>query len=270
MPPTVQPAAAAGAAAMPRPHYAVWDERDDGGMWPQTPRIVPGALAGFLCVLWLMPFQAIDLPISLPFGARLDRALLLVIAGAWLIVLAGGGRMAPRVRLTPVHWAILGYVVLAVFTVLLNLHRITVDGEGKLASGRVSLLVSYAVFFIIAASSIRQAELRPFMTLILVLAGLTALGTIYEFRSDTNLFYKLSRDLLPGSIHVGSASGGTLSGRRVVIGPTNHGLAATAMMAMALPLAVVRMSDAVRHRDQVLYGLVAMLIAAGCLSTVRK
>jgi hypothetical protein len=247
-------------------HAAGWD----GGTWPRTSRLVPWLLAGFVAALWLLPFQAISLPFSLPFGARLDRVLLVAIAGVWLVVLLGGGPMAPRVRLTAVHWAVLGYVVLAAFTVFLNLHRITIDAETKLATGRLALLLAYSVFFLIAASSIRPTELQPFMTLILVLATLTAIGTIYEFKSNVNLFYSWSRAVLPGGIDVGSALGGTIGGRRHVIGPTDHGLAATAMLSMALPLALVRLSDAKLRSRQLLYGLVAVIIAAGCLATVRK
>jgi O-antigen ligase len=227
-------------------------------------------LAGFLVVLWLLPFQEITLPISLPFGARLDRALLVGIAAVWLVVLLGGGAMAPRVRFTAVHWAVFAYVALAIFTMLLNLDRITIDAEDKLATGRLALLFAYALFFVIAASSIRSEELQPFMSLILGLAALTAIGTIYEFRADSNVFYTWARDLLPGNVHVGAATGGSISGRRRVIGPTDHGLAVTAMLAMVLPLALVRLSEAKRPSRQFLYGALAILISAGCLATVRK
>ena len=241
-----------------------------GGTWPHTTRVVPWMLAGFLVVLWLLPFQEITLPISLPFGARLDRALLIGIAAVWVVVLLGGGAMAPRVRFTAVHWAVFAYVSLALLTMLLNLDRITIDAEDKLVTGRLALLFAYAMFFVIAASSIRSQELQPFMSLILGLAALTAIGTIYEFRSDTNVFYSWTRDLLPGNIHVGSAVGGSVGGRRRVIGPTDHGLAVTAMLAMVLPIALVRLSEAKRPSRQLLYGALAILLAGGCLATVRK
>jgi hypothetical protein len=241
-----------------------------GGTWPHTTRVVPWMLAGFLVVLWLLPFQEITLPIHLPFGARLDRALLVGIAAVWVVVLIGGGAMAPRVRFTAMHWAVFAYVGLAILTTLLNLQRITIDAEDKLATGRLALLFAYALFFVIAASSIRSEELQPFMSLILGLAAITAIGTIYEFRADSNLFYSWARDVLPGNVHVGSAVGGAVAGRRRVIGPTDHGLAVTAMLAMVLPLALVRLSEAKRPSRQVLYGALAILLAGGCLATVRK
>jgi len=38
---------------------------------------LPWGLAGFLVMLWLLPFDSVDLPIPLPLDAKLDRPLLL-------------------------------------------------------------------------------------------------------------------------------------------------------------------------------------------------
>ena len=92
------------------------------------------------------------------------------------------------------------------------------------------------------ASVIRESEVRPFLTYTLVLAGICAAGTIWEYRFHYNVFYEWSDKLLPGFFTVGEAesSGVDEIGRRLVArAGARSALEAVAMLAMALPIALV-------------------------------
>jgi hypothetical protein len=59
-------------------------------------------------------------------------------------------------------------------------------------------------------------------------------------------------------------------GRRLVVGPTEHGLEVVAMLSMALPIALVRLMDARGWRGRLLYGLAICLLFGAALATYRK
>ena len=55
-----------------------------------------------------------------------------------------------------------------------------------------------------------------------------------------------------------------------MIGPTDLGLEAVAMLSMALPIAIVRLMHAKRWRDRILYGLAVCILGVAMLATYRK
>ena len=69
-----------------------WPESDDDD-WPRTTRILPWMLAGFLAMLWLVPFNSIELNASLPIDMPLDRLVLPFLVG---VVAAGARGRRPR------------------------------------------------------------------------------------------------------------------------------------------------------------------------------
>ena len=89
------------------------------GDWPRTTRPLPWALAGFMAMLFLLPFDSIDLPLGLPLEAKLDRPLLLLIVALWVLsltILDG----AQRVHFTPIHYAFVGFVLIAILSLVYN------------------------------------------------------------------------------------------------------------------------------------------------------
>ena len=62
-------------------------EGDDD--WPHTTRLLPWLLAGFVTILWLVPFNTIELDASLRSTSRLT-GLLPFVAVAWIIAFAAG------------------------------------------------------------------------------------------------------------------------------------------------------------------------------------
>jgi hypothetical protein len=242
------------------------------GTWPRTTRLLPWMIAGFLVLLWLTPFNDIQLQSSLPVDLKLDRLILPLIVVAWLLALALGGRGAPRWKFTPIHAALAIFAAAAGLSVVLNAGYLDQTLEFGLAVKKLSLLVAYLSFFLVIASVVRKGEIRAFMSLVLGLSVIVAIGVLWEFNFNYNVFYALTQKLLPGGfVFTGSGIDGVDEiGRRLVVGPTEHGLEVVAMLSMALPIAFVRLMETKRWRDRVLYGLVICLIFGAALATYRK
>jgi hypothetical protein len=243
-----------------------------GGMWPHTTRVLPWMLAMFLIVLWLVPFNTIQLTASLPFDLKFDRLVLPFIIATWILAMATGGPSAPRFRPTWIHAGIATFVGVACIGVILNARNLNNTLEFDLASKKIFLLVSYACLFMMVASIVRREEVPAFMKYTLGLAVLCALGTIWEYRFHYNVFYDVSDKLLPGTFQVGAAESTGVDdlGRRLTRGPGEHPLETVAMVSMALPIALTGMMQAARHRNRILYGLAACIILAAGISTYRK
>jgi hypothetical protein len=121
--------------------------------WPFTNRAMPWGLAVFLVMLWLTPFHAIELPISLPLDAKLDRPLLALMAGGWLVSFGlMSARVRPHVRLTPLHGGVALFFVACVASVALNTDLLVNLSEFSLSARKLVLLISFLTFFAIVAS----------------------------------------------------------------------------------------------------------------------
>ncbi|MGO9954545.1 MAG: hypothetical protein ACLP50_00950 [Solirubrobacteraceae bacterium] len=240
--------------------------------WPHTTRILPWMMAAFLVVLWLVPFDSIQLGgSSLPVDLKFDRIVLPIIAVVWLLAVAAGGRSAPRMRLSWIHVGILGFAALACLTFVVNAHYL--DQTLQLSRGvkQLILLGAYVTFFLMIASIVRPSEVPAFLRYTLVLAVLAGIGTIIEYRFQYNVFYDLAHRLLPG-FQVGTAQSSSVDnlGRRLVEGPAEVPLEAVGMFTMALPIALVGITDARRWRNRILYTLAAAILLAAAVSTERK
>jgi O-antigen ligase len=242
----------------------------DEDVWPHTTRIMPWLIAAFLAMLWLLPFDAIELRAQLPFDSKLDRVVLGVMLIVWVATMLAGGRHAPRVPSNTVVRAVIIFACIAVASVLLNLGRIEMLDERDVAVKKIALLLSYILFFLIVASSVKASELRNFTFLMLALAAITALGTIYEYRTYTNVFYDWAAAVLPDFFKVGPDRGNPAFERANVTGPTGHGLAIATMLAIALPFALAAGMQARDRRERIFYYTVGAIVFAGGIATVRK
>ncbi len=240
--------------------------------WPNTTRVLPWALAVFVAVLWLVPFNAIELNASLPIDLTLDRLVLPFVAGAWVLAFAAGGRGAPTIRLTWIHAAIGLFVACAFLSVVLDAGYLSQTLELDLAFKKLPLLVSFVSLFVIAASGLRRSEIPAFLNYTLILAAICAMGIIFEYRFEHNLFYEWSSKILPGLFEVTEFDATELDGigRRVVQGPAETPLEAVAMLAMALPIALVGLLHSKEWRGRILYGLAACALIAATFATYRK
>jgi hypothetical protein len=244
-------------------------------VWPHTTRVLPWLLAGFLVMVFLVPFNSIELNIPSPVDPLLDRYVLSAIVGVWVLVATLGRRLRVRVERPGLFLGATGiFVSLALLSVVTNIAEITSHDLFGLTQNRVALLLSFVIFNWFALSALRPAELRNFSLLLVVLATITAIGVIWERRTGYNVFYELIGHLfdpigevLPSPTNINPDP--TLEDRKTIVGPTEHGLAVTTMMVMAVPFAIVGFFQA-RGNKRWLYALAIGLILGAALSTERK
>lgn len=243
--------------------------------WPRTWRPLPWLLAAFLAALFLLPVDSIHPKVPLPFSSDLDRFLVAAVFAVWALgaVLGRGGGIA---RLRPRGWATgaIAFAFVAVASIAVNVERITNLGELGVAQKKLAVLVALVALFAIAARSLRVAELRAFGVLLVVLATIAALGTIYEKETGTNVFYTASEKAFSPVANVDPSPTEVDPdydrGRPTITGPTRHGLSITSILSMVLPFAVVLAALAPTRRRRILWGLAACVIVTGALVTQRK
>jgi hypothetical protein len=250
------------------------DDEEGLDNWPHTTRALPWMVAVFITMLWLTPFDKVELGIHTPIDLKLDRMVLPFLLGVWVLAFVARGKLRPRLRLTPIHLAVAAFVACAFLSVVFDARYLNQTLELDLALKKLPLLVSYISLFVIVASSVRRTEVRAFMTYSLVLAVIVAIGIIWEYRFSTNPFNNWTARLLPPGFKfdgtTGTESGVDSLGRRGIVGPAQVGLEAVSMLAMALPIAVVGVLGTKKRRERILYALAICLLVAATFGTVRK
>ena len=241
--------------------------------WPRTTRMLPWTLAGFIAVLWLVPFNQIQLTVNTPIDLKFDRLILPFVALTWMVAALVGGRLAPRFRPTAIHAAVGGFVVVAFASVIVDAQYLSRTLELDEALKQLPLLLAYVSLFLMISTGLRPSEIRAFLQYTVILAVVCAVGVLYEYRFKHNLFYEWSATLLPHgifSVETLDTQAVDNIGRRMVRGPAALPLETVAMLAMALPVALVSAVHAKSTRDRLLYGFAACLILAAAFATFRK
>jgi hypothetical protein len=219
-------------------------------------------------MVWLVPFDGITVPVPLPVDSLLDRWVLLGLALAWAATTLGAREFAPASFHSSVKVAVFGFLAVASVSVMLNQVGLARIDEFDLAVKKIVLLLSFVVFFYVVTATVRASEVRAFITLLIALATITAVGSIIEYRTGANHFFGVASHL--PFLEVGPDPADPEFGRAKITGPTHHPLALTAILAMATPLAVVRLSDARTTRRRIVYAIVVGLILAASVATLRK
>lgn len=243
--------------------------------FPRTRRPLPWVLAAFLAMVFLVPIDSTELKIHLPFDSRIDRFALVGVLLAW--VWFGGDRRAfartHRSRLFP--GAAVAFLCLALLSLALDSARIVNVGDFGLAEKRFVLLGSFLAISWFAMSALRFEDVRGFASYLIGLGSLMALGMLIERHTGQNLFYQWSAALLkpiatvapaPTDIHPGFGS----DGRVIVVGPTLQGLAATTMLVMVMPFALVRVLHPASWRSWLANAGAFALMVAAAAATDRK
>jgi len=244
--------------------------------WPHTRRPLPWLFAALLAMIFLVPFDAMRLKVSMPVSSDFDRFLVIAIVAVWAIGVALGKPKAIE-RLRPSGWAVgmIAFLLVAVASIAFNVGRITNLGEWEDAQKHLAVLFSLAAVFAVVSLNLRASELRPFSVLIVILAVITATGTIYEKKTGYNVFYETASKVFspiatvepsPTEVNPDPAT----TPRPTITGPTRHALSVTSILGMALPFAVVLAAITPVRRRRILWGLAACLIIAGALITQRK
>jgi O-antigen ligase len=250
-----------------------WDQPPGpGGDWPRTGRVLPWALAAFLTMLWLVPFDAMQLPIPIPLDGKLDRPVLVAILLLWIgALLAAAPGIRPRLRLGPVHAAVLAFFAVCVLGAAVNAPALVNLGELDQVLKKLVLLGSYVVFFVIVASVVRPREVPRLAALLLGLSLVAGIGAVLEFRLQFNPFYTVASAILPGDVTKPQNLYGLDSiGRREIYGAAGHPLELATMLGVALPFALVAFLDARTARSRWLSAVVAAVLLAGAIATLRK
>lgn len=244
--------------------------------WPRTRRPLPWLFAALLAMIFLVPFDAIHLNVSLPVSSDLDRFVVMALVAVWAIGTALRKKQTVE-RLRPSGWAIgmIAFLLVAVASIAFNVERITNLGEWDDAQKHLAVLFSMAAVFAIVALNLRASELRAFSILIVTLAVITAAGTIYEKKTGYNVFYETSSAVFSPVATVGTSPteinpNPSTTPRPTITGPTRHALSVTSILGMALPFAVVLAAISPVRRRRILWSIAACLIIAGALITQRK
>lgn len=234
--------------------------RDD--MWPHTSRWLPWMLAGFLVMLWLVPFDGASARINLPVDGKLDRFAILAIALCWFMAVITGGRATPRWRPSAVDLALLGFIAVSLLSIVLDSGALSKVGDLTLALKQFSLLLSWAFFFFFASTTLRPAEVPRFIRLFVGLSLITATGVLYERYTGANLFFNWAHYYLPGGVFSLTNTGIGFT-QQNVSGPTLHPLAMAAMFSMALPFPLVAgLQTRALGRKMLHFGAAALLMWA--------
>ena len=261
-----RPAARATAGSEPSP------ARD---AFPHTRRPLPWVLAAFLAMLFCIPVDSTEVKVHLPVGSQIDRFAIVGMVFAW-VCFGGDQRAFLNTRRSKLYvGAACVFLALAVASLLLDAGRIINIGDFELAGKRFALLGSFLVLSWFTLTALRFEDVRGFSTYLIGLATLMAIGMIVERQTGFNAFYNWSGALLKPLVHVAPSPTNIhpeigSDGRVAVFGPTLSGLAATTMLVVVMPFALVRMFDARSRRSWWLNAIAFALMLAAAAATDRK
>lgn len=244
--------------------------------FPYTSRPLPWVLAAFMAMVFFIPVDGTELKVNIGVDAHPDRFAVILLVLAW-VCFGGDQRAFVHTRRSKLYvTAAVFFLVVAVASLLFDAPRIINMGELQLSEKKFALLGSFLVLGWFALTALRFEDLRGFTSYLIGLAVLMAIGMLVERHTGYNVFYEWTRSIFkpiasvipsPTNIHPGLNDE---EGRAIVVGPTRHGLAATAMLVMIMPFALVRMLDASSRRSRWLNAAAFMLLMGGAVATDRK
>jgi O-antigen ligase len=233
-------------------------------------------LAAFVAMVFFIPIASTELKLHLPVDSRIDRFAIILLVLSWMWF-GGDQRAFLQTRRSKLYvTAACMFLAVVVASLLFTAPRIINQGEFPLAEKRFALLASFFVLSWFALTALRFEDVRGFAGYLVGLAAITSIGILVERNTGYNIFYNWTKAILSPIANVEQAPtiihpkfGG--EGRVTIVGPTNQGLAATTMLVMMMPFALVRMFDS-RPRSRAWWfhaGAFALMVAAA-LATDRK
>ncbi len=225
-------------------------------------------------MVFLVPIDATKLKVNVGIDSHPDRLAVIVLVLGWLWF-GGDQRAVMRTRRSKLFvTAVCVFLVVAVASLIFNASQIVNLGEFQFAEKQFALLVSFVLVGWFALTALRFEDLRGFATYLIGLAVLMSIGMIIERRTGYNAFYELSRTVLQPIATVDPSQTSLIpsgvEGRINIVGPTLHPLAATAMLMMVMPFALLRILDAPSRRSWWLHAAALALILVAAIETERK
>ncbi|MGZ4297057.1 MAG: O-antigen ligase family protein [Solirubrobacteraceae bacterium] len=238
--------------------------------WPHTTRILPWLVAIFLATIFLVPIDAMSVPLHLGAEGNPDRVLLLLTLGLWIpVLLIGSRKVRPRVRFTRIHLWVLVFLGLCFLSVALNGNTLAIYTEVSPTVKKLLLMVSFVMFFVLASSIIRPREVPKLVGFMVILGVIVAVATIIESKTRYNPFYSLWEKVAPVKLPLEIDQLDDI-GRLTVDGPTSEPLELAALLAVVFPFAVVGALDAKTRASRWRYIIASTILLAGALATARK
>jgi hypothetical protein len=143
-------------------------------------------------------------------------------------------------------------------------------GGLDLAIKQLALLISYGIFFALAAAIVRPSEVTKMVTAMLAIACVTAVAVVIEYRLEFNLFHDLIGPLFPGYVRPEGLGSIDSIGRSLMYGPSVQPLAVAVMLSMALPFAFAWLLKAKERRERLIYGCIVLALIGGAVATQKK
>jgi hypothetical protein len=238
--------------------------------WPRTTRVLPWLVAIFLAMIFLVPIDAMSVPLHLGAEGNPDRVLLLLTLGLWIpVLLIGSRKVRPRVRFTRIHLWVLVFLGLCFLSVAVNGNMLSIHTEVSPTVKKLVLLVSFVMFFVLASSIIRPREVPKLIGFMVILGVIVAVATIIESKTRYNIFYSLWEKVAPVKLPLEIDQLDDI-GRLTVDGPTSEPLELAALLAVVFPFAVVGALEAKTRGSRWRYIIASTILLAGALATARK
>ena len=238
--------------------------------WPHTTRVLPWLVAIFLAMIFLVPIDAMSVPLHLGAEGNPDRVLLLLTVGLWIpVLLVGSRKVRPTLRFTRIHLWVLVFLGLCFLSVAVNGNTLAIYTEVSPTVKKLLLLVSFVMFFVLASSIIRPREVPKLVGFMVILGVIVAVATIIESKTRYNIFYSLWEKVAPVKLPAEIDQLDDI-GRLTVDGPTSEPLELAALLAVVFPFAVVGAIDAKTRGARWRYIIASTILLAGALATARK
>ncbi len=226
-------------------------------------------------MVFFVPIDQTTLKVNLPFDSYIDRIVVILMILAWAL-LGGDQRTFARSRRSKLYVSAAGFfLVVAIASLLLDSARVINLNEWTIAQKQFALIASFFALGWFALTALRFEDLPGMASLLIGLATIMAIGIMVERRTGYNVFYSLSGTILSPIAHVNPPSTNvnlalSTDDRLTIDGPTSTGLAATAMLAMVLPFALVRLFNAPTRASWRRNALASLLIMSAAMATDKK
>jgi|GEM_PF-2694434 len=223
-----------------------------------------------LMVLQFVPSRIYRLPFASAFDLDPYRLGLFALALVW-IVLSVARRRVLFTR-TYLDAAIIVFLIAAAVSYLINASLFVPPSEFSMMVKSTAFLLSLPLTMYLVASNISDSgEALWLIDLVVASAGIVGVFAIAERLTQYNVFQHLD-SFVPGLQYIDAAErlSPIFRGAVRVAGPTAHPIAFATMLAMLLPLAIVRALEGRSKRGRIVSATCAALIGVGIFLALSR